>query len=38
MLEVIKKQIRHYSLTGRITPKVMRKAFKAVKVTIHTPL
>ena len=31
MLEVIKKKIRHYSLTGRITPEVMRKAFKAVK-------
>lgn len=31
MLEVIKKQIRHYSLTGRITPKAMRKAFKAVR-------
>ena len=31
MLEVIKKKIRHHSLTGRITPAVMHKAFKAVK-------
>lgn len=31
MLEVVKKTIRHHSLTGRITPAVMRKAFKAVK-------
>lgn len=31
MLEVIKKPIRHYSLTGRITPEAMLKAFKAVK-------
>ncbi len=31
MLEVVKKKIRHYSLTGRITPAVMHKAFKAVK-------
>jgi group II intron reverse transcriptase/maturase len=31
MLEVVKKKIRHHSLTGRITPAVMLKAFKAVK-------
>lgn len=31
MLEVIKKKNRHHSLTGRITPKVMLKAFKGVK-------
>ncbi len=31
MLDVIIKQSRHYSLTGRITPGVMLKAFKAVK-------
>jgi len=31
MLEVVKKEIRHHSLTGRITPAVMLKAFKAVK-------
>ncbi len=31
MLEVVKKKIRHHSLTGRITPAVMHKAFKAVK-------
>lgn len=30
-LEVINKQIRHHSLTGRITPALMLKAFKAVK-------
>jgi len=31
MLEVVNKQIRHHSLTGRITPQLMLKAFKAVK-------
>ena len=31
MLEVVKKKIRHHSLTGRITPALMHKAFKAVK-------
>jgi len=31
MLEVTKKKIRHHSLTGRITPTVMLKAFKGVK-------
>jgi len=31
MLKVVKKKIRHHSLTGRITPVVMLKAFKAVK-------
>lgn len=31
MLEVVKKKIRHYSLTGRITLTVMFKTFKAVK-------
>jgi len=31
MLELINKQIRHHSLTGRITPALMLKAFRAVK-------
>ena len=31
MLEVVYKKNRHYSLTGRITPALMAKAFKAVK-------
>ena len=35
MLEVIKKKIRHHSLTGRITPAVMHKAFKAVCYDPH---
>ena len=31
MLKVSPRKLREHSLTGRITPEVMRKAFKAVK-------
>ena len=31
MMQVVKKKQRHHSLTGRITMKILQKAFKAVK-------